>query len=77
LEIEAMEDKIISFLRRRHASLFRAIENLEHNRNAIEDREDLGGGLRGIFDCIEEALSEVRAIRTAIEVKISELEGAS
>jgi hypothetical protein len=38
-----MQDKI-SFIRRRHASLFRAIENLEHNRNAIEDREDLGGG---------------------------------
>jgi hypothetical protein len=76
LEIEIMTDEIIVFLRRRHASLFRAVENLEHNRNAIEDREDLGGGLRGIFDRIEEALSEVRAIRTAIEDKISELEGA-
>ena len=72
-----MADEIIVFLRRRHASLFRAIENLEHNRNAIEDREDLGGGLRGIFDCIEEALIEVKAIRTAIEGKISEMEGAS
>jgi hypothetical protein len=68
-----MEDKIV-FLRRRHASLERAVENLEHNRNAIEDREDLGAGLRGIFDCIGEALSEVKAIRTAIEGKISELE---
>jgi hypothetical protein len=54
----------------------RAVENLEYNRNAIDDREDLGGGLRGIFDCIEEALSEVKQIRTAIEGKISELEGA-
>jgi hypothetical protein len=71
-----MTDEIIVFLRRRHYSLMRAVENLEHNRNAIEDREDLGGGLRGIFDCIEEALNEVKAIRTAIEGKISELEGA-
>jgi hypothetical protein len=77
LEIETMEDKIISFLRRRAYSLGRAVEILESNRNAIEDREDLGGGLRGIFDCIEEALSEVKAIRTAIEDKISELEAAS
>jgi hypothetical protein len=72
-----MEDNTINFLRRRHASLFRAIENLEHNRNAIEDCEELGGGIRGIFDHIEEALGEVKAIRTAIEGKISELEGAS
>ena len=71
-----MQDKIC-FLRRRHASLFRAIENLEHNRNAFEDCEGLGAGLRGIFDRIEEAISEVKAIRTAIEDKISELEGAS
>jgi len=71
-----MTDEIIVFLRRRHASLLRAVENLEHNRNAIEDREDLGGGLRSIFYRIEEALSEVKAIRTAIEGKISELEGA-
>jgi hypothetical protein len=71
-----MTDEIIVFLRRRHYSLMRAVENLEHNRNAIEDREDLGGGLRGIFDCIEECLSEVKAIRAAIEGKISELEGA-
>jgi hypothetical protein len=34
-------------------------------------------GLRGIFDRIEEALGEVKAIRTAIEGKISELEVAS
>jgi hypothetical protein len=71
-----MTDEIIVFLRRRHYSLMRAVENLEYNRNAIDDREDLGGGLRGIFDCIEEALSEVKQIRTAIEGKISELEGA-
>jgi DNA repair ATPase RecN len=70
-----MQDKI-SFLRRRHASLFRAVENLEHNRNAIEDCEELGPGFRGIFDRIEEAISEVKAIRTAIDDKISELEAA-
>jgi hypothetical protein len=64
------------FLKRRHASLFRAVENLEHNRNAFEDCEELGPGLRSIFDCIEECLSEVKAIRTAIEDKISELEAA-
>jgi hypothetical protein len=50
---------------------------LEHNRNAIEDRDDLGTGLMGIFDHIEEVLSEVKAIRTAIDDKIAELEGAS
>jgi hypothetical protein len=31
----------------------------------------------GIFERIDEALSEVRSIRTAIEDKIDELEGAS
>ncbi len=67
----------IGFLRRRAYSLGRAVENLEHNRNAIEDREDLGVGFRGILDRIEEALGEVKAIRTAIEDKISELEAAS
>ena len=72
-----MPDKIMVFLRLRHASLMRAVENLEHNRNAFEDCEELGGGLRGIFDRIEGALSEVKAIRTAIEDKISKLEGAS
>ena len=69
-----MPDKIIVFLRRRHASLFRAVENLEHNRVAFEDCKELGGGLRGIFDRIEEAISDVKAIRTAIDDKISELE---
>ncbi len=67
----------ITFLRRRHYSLMRAVENLEHNRNAIEDCEEIDGELRIIFDRIEEALGEVKAIRTAIEDKISELEGAS
>ena len=67
----------IGFLKRRAYSLGRAVENLEHNRNAFEDCEGLGAGLRGIFDRIEEAISEVKAIRTAIEDKISELEGAS
>jgi hypothetical protein len=71
-----MQDKI-GFLRRRHASLFRAIENLEHNRNAFEDCEDLGPGLRGIFDRIEQAIVQLEAIRAAIEGKISELEAAS
>ena len=69
-----MPDKIIVFLRRRAYSLGRAVESLEHNRNAFQDCEELGAGLRGIFDRIEEALSEVKAILTAIEDKISELE---
>ncbi len=67
----------ITFLRRRHASLFRAIENLEHNRNAIEDFADILGEFKEIQDRIEGALGEVKAIRTAIEDKISELEAAS
>ena len=66
----------IDFLKRRAYSLGRAVENLEHNRNAFEDCEEIGPGLRGIFDCIEECLSEVKAIRTAIEVAISKLEAA-
>jgi len=71
-----MQDKI-SFLRRRHASLFRAVENLEHNRNALEDHRDIVGESKEIQDRIEEALSKVKAIRVAISDKISELEGAS
>jgi predicted nucleic acid-binding Zn-ribbon protein len=78
----------IAFLRRRHASLFRAVESLEHNRNAIEDHRDFVGESTDIFedtedklkdirDLIEQALSEVKAIRTAIDDKISELEAAS
>jgi hypothetical protein len=72
-----MEDKIISFLRRRAYSLGRAAESLESNRNAFKDCEELAGEFMGIFDRIEKALSEVRSIRAAIEDKIDELEGAS
>ena len=72
-----MQDKI-GFLRRRHASLFRAVESLEHNFNMLHDFQEIPVvELKGIQDRIEEALSEVKAIRTAIEDKISELEGAS
>ena len=67
----------IGFLKRRAYSLGRAVENLESNRNAFKNCEEIGGELRIIFDRIEGALSEVNAIRTAIEDKISELEGAS
>jgi hypothetical protein len=83
----------ISFLRRRHASLFRAVENLEHNFNMLHDFQDLPvveclaiNSRRGrwqrcrfkeIQDRIEEAISEVKAIRTAIEDRISVLEAAS
>jgi hypothetical protein len=48
---------------------------LESNRNAFKNCEEIGPGLRGIFDRIEGALSEVKAIRTAIEDKISKMEG--
>jgi Mg2+ and Co2+ transporter CorA len=76
LEIETMQSDI-GFLRRRHYSLMRAVENLNRNRNAFEECEEIGEGLRGIFDRILKCLSEVNAIRTAIEDKISEMEGAS
>jgi hypothetical protein len=66
----------VNFLRRRAYSLGRAVENLEHNRNAFKNCEEIGAGLRGIFDRIEEAIIEANAIRTAIEDKISELEAA-
>jgi hypothetical protein len=72
-----MQDKI-GFLRRRHASLFRAVENLEHNFNMLRDfREFPVVDFKEIQDRIEEALSEVKAIRTAIEDRINELEAAS
>jgi DNA repair ATPase RecN len=67
----------VNFLRRRAYSLGRAVENLESNRNAFKDCEELAGEFRGILERIDEALSEVRSIRTAIEDKIDELEGAS
>ncbi len=71
-----MQDKI-SFLRRRHASLFRAVENMQHNRDAIEGFVIEFGQFEDIFDRTEEALSKAKQIRTAIEDKISELEAAS
>jgi hypothetical protein len=64
-----MQDNI-SFLKRRHASLFRAVEHLEYNRDMLHD-------FREIQDRIEGAISEVKAIRVAISDKISELEAAS
>jgi hypothetical protein len=67
----------IGFLRRRHYSLMRAVENLEHNFNAFADIENYGVDFRDIRDPIGEYLLKVKAIRTAIEDKISELEGAS
>ena len=70
-----MQDKIV-FLRRRHASLERAVGNLEQNLNAFEDCGLNVSELDEIFDRIDECLSEVRAIRTAIDDKISELEVA-
>jgi hypothetical protein len=82
-----MQNKI-AFLRRRHASLFRAVENLEHNRVALEDHRDFAGESTDIFggaadefkdirERIDEALSAVRSIRAAIDGKISEMEAAS
>ena len=76
------------FLKIRNASLVRAVENLERNRNAFEDHRGLIGESTDVFkgtadefkeirDLIEQALSKVNAIRTAIEDKISELEAAS
>jgi len=71
-----MQDKI-GFLRRRHASLFRAVENLEHNFNMLHDFQEFPVvEFKEIQDRIKEALSEVKAIRTAIDNKISELEAA-
>jgi DNA repair ATPase RecN len=67
----------IGFLKRRAYGLGRAVESLESSRNAFKDCEELAGEFMGIFERIDEALSEVRSIRTAIEDKIDELEGAS
>jgi hypothetical protein len=67
----------ITFLRRRHASLERAVDNLERNLNAFEDCGLNVSELDEIFERIDEALSEVRSIRTAISDKMSELEAAS
>ena len=66
----------ISFLRRRHASLIRSVENLEHNLNAFEECGHFCE-FEEICDRINESLSEVRSIRMAICDKMSELEAAS
>jgi hypothetical protein len=72
-----MQDKI-GFLRRRHASLFRAIENLEHNFHMIHDFRELPAvEFKEIQDRIEKAISEAKAIRTAIGDKADEIGGAS
>jgi len=75
LEIETMQSEI-GFLRRRHASLIRSVENLERNLNAFEECGHFCE-FEEIFERIDEALSEVRSIRTAISDKMSELEAAS
>jgi hypothetical protein len=67
----------IGFLKRRAYSLGRTVENLNRNRNAFEECEEISGELRIIFDRILKCLGEVNAIRTAIEDKINELEAAS
>ena len=64
----------ITFLRRRHASLERAVDNLERNLNAFDDCGLNVSELDEIFDRIDECLSELRAIRVAISDKMSELE---
>jgi hypothetical protein len=72
-----MQDKI-GFLRRRHGSLFLAVESLKHNFNMLHDFQEFPVvEFKEIQDRIEQALSEVKAIRTAIEDKMSELEEAS
>ena len=72
-----MQDKI-AFLRCRHASLMRAVDNLEHNFHIISDFEGFPVvEFEEIQDRIKAARTEVKAIRTAIEDKISELEAAS
>ena len=68
----------VKFLKHRHASLFRAVENLEHNFNMFRDFQELPVvEFEEIQDRIEEAISEVKAIRMVINDKISELEAAS
>jgi hypothetical protein len=64
----------ITFLRRRHASLLRAVENLERNVDAYDHPECSTEEMEDIFDRINECLSEVRAIRVSISDKIAELE---
>ena len=72
-----MQDKM-TFLSRRHASLLRAVESLEHNFNMFHDFQEFPVvEFKEIQDRIDECLSEVRAIRVAICDKMSELEAAS
>ena len=66
----------VTFLRRRHDSLERAVDNLERNLHAFDDCGLNVSELDEIFDRIDECLSEVRAIRVAISDKMSELEAA-
>jgi hypothetical protein len=66
------------FLKHRHASLFRAVENLEHNFNMLHDFQEFPVvEFKEIQDRIKEAISEVKAIRVVISDKISELEAVS
>jgi hypothetical protein len=69
--------KEIGFLRRRHASLQRAVDNLQRNLDAFEDCECDVSDFDEIFDRINECLSELRAIRVEISDKIGGLEAAS
>jgi hypothetical protein len=72
-----MQDNI-SFLRRRHASLSWAVENLEHNFNMLHDFQEFPVvEFKEIQDRIKESLSEVKAIRVSISDKIAELENES
>ena len=72
-----MEDNI-AFLRCRHASLMRAVQNLEHNFNMFHDFQELPVvEFEEIQNRVDGCLSEAKAIRTAIKDKISELEAAS
>ena len=62
------------FLRRRHKSLGKVVENLEQNLIAFEESECNAFDFDDIFDRIDEVLSEVRAIRVSIVQRMNELE---
>ena len=65
------------FLSRREYSLNRAVENLEHNIDAIVDHEMYAGEFSDFAKQLEDLLRKLKAIRSAIGDKADELGGGA
>ena len=73
-----MKDEAKSkFLSRREYSLNRAVENLEHNIDAIVDHEMYAKDFSDFTKQLEDLLRKLKAIRSAIGDKADELGGGA